>query len=177
MKTIKKLGLLLTLFSALCITSCSGDDEGGSGGATASLGKVTAKVGGKNFNSYVATGTKQGTGSAYSIIVQASDEKGNAINLMVHGVDGQPGTYEIDTENNISAVATYTETVVNLSNPMASTMTTYTAPYEDSGLVGSITFTEITDTNIKGNFQFKAKHQTGTETKQITNGAFNLNLQ
>jgi hypothetical protein len=177
MKTIKQFGLMLTLFSAIIMSSCSGDDDGGSGGGSAPLGKVTAKVDGKNFSSYVATGTKQGASGAYSIIVQASDEKGNAINLMVHGVDGQPGTYEIDTENNISSVATYTETVVNLSNPAASTMTTYTAPYEDSGLVGSITFTEITDTNIKGNFQFKGKHQTGTEMKQITNGAFNLNLQ
>jgi hypothetical protein len=177
MKTMKQFGLMLTLVVAVIMSSCSGDDNGSSGGGSAALGKVNAKIGNKNFKSYVASAMKQGTGSAYSIIIQASDEGGNAINLMLHGVDGQPGTFQIDSEANLTAVASYTETVVNLSNPAASTFTTWAAPYEGSNVTGSITISEISATNVKGTFEFKGINQSGADTKQVSNGAFNLNFQ
>jgi hypothetical protein len=177
MKTMKQIGLMLAFVVATVMSSCSGDDNGGSGGGSAALGKINAKAGSKNFKSYVASATKQAVGSTYMIAIQGSDEEGNAISLILNGVDGQPGTFKIGTETSISAVGTYTETEINMSNPMASTFTTWAAPYEDSGEVGSITITEITDTNIKGNFQFKGKNQDGADMKQVSNGAFNLNFQ
>jgi hypothetical protein len=177
MKSIKQFGIMLSVIVAIIMSSCSGDDNGGGGGGSASLGKVTAKASGKNFKSYVAAATKNAIGNAYMIGIQASDENGTAIQLVLTGVDGQPGTFQIGSDSNISVAGTYTETQINLSNPTASTYTTWAAPYENSGVVGSITITEITETNIKGNFEFKGKNQAGADSKQVSNGAFNLNFQ
>lgn len=174
MKTIKQFGIVLTVALATLLTACSGSDDGGGGGGNASLGQVKAKVGGSNFTSMnLATfATKQVVGGFTTIIIQGSDASGKAIQLMLTGTDGTAGTYEISDDANISAIASYIE--ANISNPMASQ--TWAAPYDDSGAVGSITITEITDTNVKGNFTFTGKNQNGTDTKAITNGAFNVNF-
>ncbi|NMH25580.1 DUF6252 family protein [Flavobacterium solisilvae] len=178
MKTMKQFGLMLTFVMATLLSSCSGDDNGGGGGSAAN-GTIKAKVGGSNFKSMeIASFASKNAigGGAYMIAIQGSDEEGNAIQLILNGVDGQPGTFEIGTDTTISAVGTYTETEINLSNPAASTFTTWAAPYEDSGVVGSITISEITDTTIKGTFNFTGKNQEGTDTKAVTNGAFNLDF-
>jgi hypothetical protein len=174
MKTMKQFGLVLTLALAVIFSSCSGDDDNG-GGGSAAAGTIKARVGGANFTSLnmASFAMKQAIGSTYMITLQGSDASGKAIQLILNGVDGQTGTFQIGTETTISAVASYTE--LNMSNPMDSQ--TWAAPYEDSGVVGSITISEITDTNIKGTFNFRGKNQEGSDTKEVTNGAFNLNFQ
>jgi hypothetical protein len=173
MKTIKKIGIVLTMAFATLLSSCSSDDGGG-GGGTASLGQVKAKVGGTNFTSMdLATfATKQVIGGFTTIIVQGSDASGKAIQLILSDYDGGTGTYAISDDANISAIASYIE--ANISNPMASQ--TWAAPYDGSGSAGSITITEISDTNVKGTFNFTGKNQNGDDTKAITNGAFNVNF-
>lgn len=173
MKTMKQFGIVLAVALTTLLSSCSSDDGGG-GGATASLGQVKAKVGGSNFVSMdLATfATKQVIGGFTTIIVQGSDATGKAIQLIVSNYDGSTGTYEISDTANISAIASYIE--ANISNPMASQ--TWAAPYDDSGVVGSITISEISDTNVKGTFTFTGKNQDGVDTKAITNGAFNVNF-
>jgi hypothetical protein len=173
MKTIKKIGIVLTMAFATLLSSCSSDDGGG-GGGSASLGQVKAKVGGTNFTSMdLATfATKQVIGGFTTIIVQGSDASGKAIQLILSDYDGGTGTYAISDDANISAIASYIE--ANISNPMASQ--TWAAPYDGSGAVGSITITEISDTNVKGTFNFTGKNQDGDDTKAITNGAFNVNF-
>ncbi len=173
MKTIKQFGIILTMVLATVLTSCSGSDEGG-GGGSAALGQIKAKVAGSNFTSMnLATfATKQVVGGTTTIIIQGSDATGKAIQLMLYGTDGNAGTFEISDEANITAIASYIE--ANISNPMASQ--TYAAPYEDAGVAGSITISEITDTNVKGTFTFTGKNQDGADTKAITNGAFNVNF-
>lgn len=161
--------------------SCSSDDDGGGGGGSAAAGTVKAKAGNKNFTSMqmASWAAKNATGAGtYQIVVQGSDAEGTAIQLILNGVDGQPGTWDISDENNIAAIGTYTEVDIDLSNPMASTTTTWGAPYENSGKVGSITITEINDTTVKGTFNFTARIQEGGDgTKSITNGAFNVDFQ
>ncbi|MFN3753474.1 DUF6252 family protein [Flavobacterium sp.] len=174
MKTIKQFGIVLTMALATLLTSCSGSDDGGGGGGSASLGQLKAKVGGSNFTSMnLATfATKQVIGTTTTIIIQGSDASGKAIQLILNGTNGAAGTFEISDTANISAIASYSE--VNINNPMASQ--TWAAPYDSSGAVGSITISEITDTNVKGTFNFTGKNQNGTDTKAITNGAFNINF-
>ncbi|RKS00551.1 DUF6252 family protein [Flavobacterium sp. 102] len=175
MKTIKQFGIVLTVALATLLSSCSGSDDGGGGGGNASLGQVKAKVAGSSFSSMeVATfAQKIVAGGTTTIIVQGSTAQGKAIQLILNGTNGQPGTFEISDDAAISAVASYTE--LNQSNPMNSP--TWAAPYEDSGVVGSITISEISDTNVKGTFNFTGKNQNGTDTKAVTNGAFNVNFQ
>lgn len=174
MKLIKQFGIVLTIALAILLTSCSGSDDGGGGGGSASLGTLKAKIGGSNFTSMSAAtfATKQVVGGTTTIIIQGSDASGKAIQLMLNGTDGNAGTFEISETANIAAIASYIE--ANVSNPMASQ--TWAAPYENAGTAGSITISEITDTNVKGNFTFTGKNQDGTDTKQITNGAFNINF-
>lgn len=178
MKTMKQFGLMLTMVAATLLSSCSGDDNGGGGGSAAN-GTIKAKIAGSNFNGSVASfAMKQSVGAgAYMITLQGSDASGNALQLILNGVDGQPGTFEISQSAGITAVGSYTKININTSNPMASTYTTWAAPYEGSGVAGSITISEITDTTIKGTFNFTGKNQEGTDTKAVTNGAFNLNFQ
>ena len=173
MKTIKQFGFALAIIFSLTLSSCGGSDDGGGGGSAAN-GTIKAKVGGTNFTSMTQASFayKQAIGNAYMITLQGSTASGKAIQLILNGVDGQPGTYEISDTANISAVGTYTEINVNTL-----TSQTWAAPYDGSGAAGSITISEITDTNIKGTFSFTAKNQEGSDTKAVTNGAFNLDFQ
>ncbi len=174
---IKQLGLILTVFVAVMMSSCSSDGDGGGGGGTAPEGTVKAKVGGSNFTSMEMATTAQrisSGGSTYMIAIAgttANASSSKTIQLILNGVDGQPGTFQIGEEGSISAVASYTETL--MSNPMDAIV--WAAPYEGSGITGSITISEINDTNVKGTFTFTGKNQDGTDTKQVTDGAFNVN--
>lgn len=171
MKSIKHISFAIVLALSTIVTSCSSD--GGGGGSSASAGTMKAKVGSTNWSSLSAAtaATKQVTGSSTTIIVQGSDASGKAMQLMVIANIIAPGTYEISNASNTTN-ASYTE--VNINNPAASQ--TWAAPYENSGVIGSITFTDITSTNVKGTFTFTGKNESGADTKQITNGAFNVNL-
>lgn len=173
MKSIKTISsLFLAAFVALTTLSCSGDDSGGSTGGVAAAGTIEAKVGGSNFKSMTiaTTALKVSVGGATSITIQGSDSSGKTIQLILNGVDATTGSYDIGVDTNISAVGTYTE--INTST-FAST--TWAAPYEGGGVVGEITITEITDTNIKGTFNFTGRNQeNASDTKAVTNGAFNV---
>jgi hypothetical protein len=173
MKTIKQFGIVFALTLTTLLSSCSSSDGGG-GGGSAALGTLKAKVAGSNFTSMSAAtfATKQVVGGTTTIIIQGSDASGKAVQLILNGTDGTAGTFEISDTAGISAIASYIE--ANISNPMASQ--TWAAPYDGSGAAGSITISEITDTNVKGTFTFTGKIQNGTDTKAITDGAFNINF-
>lgn len=174
MKTIKQFGIVLTMVLSTTLFSCSSDSDSNSGGGNAALGQIVAKVAGTNFASMdIATfATKQVVVGMTTIIVQGSNASGKAIQLILSGANVTTGTYEISDTANIEAIASYTD--VNINNPMDTSV--FAAPYDNSGVVGSITITEITDTNIKGNFTFTGKNQDGGDTKAITDGAFNVNF-
>ncbi len=169
MKTIKQFGIVLALAVATIFSSCSSSDGGG-GGGTAAAGTIQAKAGSTNFKSMTQASFAMNQGGM--LIIQGSDATGKAIQLMLVGVT-EAGTYEISNSAGISVIGSYTE--ANISNPAASL--TWAAPYENSGVAGSVTITEITTTTVKGTFTFTGKNQDGDDTKQITNGAFNVNFQ
>lgn len=167
MKSIKHLGFAIVLAVTTILSSCSSSSDGDGGGGGAASGTVQAKAGSTNFKSMTQASwaTKQGG----MIIVQGSDATGKAIQLMITG--NATGTYQI-SDTGISNIASYTE--VNLTNMSSKT---WAAPYEGSGNVGSVTITDLTDTNVKGTFTFTGKNQSGSDTKAVTNGAFNVNFQ
>lgn len=169
MKTIKHLGFAIVLAVTTILSSCSSSDGDGGGGGSTALGTMKAKVAGTSWTSMSAAtaATHQNT----MLIIQGSDATGKAIQLMVSGVTA-PGTFQINDTSAIDAIASYTQ--ANVSNPQASQ--SWAAPYEGSGNVGTITVTDLTATNVKGTFSFKGKNQSGADTKQITDGVFNINL-
>jgi hypothetical protein len=170
MKTLKILSLFL--FTSLLLVSCKKDDDT-TGGGSLDVGTLVAKVGGSNFSGdIVAIATETTAGGNTTIRLQASDATGKAMIILINGYSGT-GTYEFSTASNISNIATYTE--ANISNPMNSK--SWVAPYENSGVVGQVNFTEKTATTVKGTFNFKGKEQNGSTFKEITEGSFNLEFQ
>lgn len=169
MKTLNKTILVLMAVFALSLTSCKKDDDGG-GDGSAAAGTVSAKVDGSSFKSLEMTSFATLTSS--TLILQGSDTSGKAISIVMNNYDG-PGTYEF-SDSNVFVVGTYIQTDIN--NPTNSQ--TWTAPYENSGVVGEINISDKTDTNIKGTFNFKAKNSNGDGSmKNITDGSFNLKFQ
>ena len=167
--------LLMMTFSLITLTSCSSDDDGGApGGAPA--GVLVAKVDGVTFQSLEisSSATVVNAGPAgTNLIVIATNSDGNAFAFTIIGYTGE-GTYELGGDVLILHTASYTETDVDLNNPLNSTTEIWQAPYDDT-MVGEINISQETDTNVVGTFQFTAKNVNGDQSvKTITEGSFDL---
>jgi hypothetical protein len=174
MKTLKHLTLLLMCFSLVTFSSCSDDDDGGDdgGGGAAASGTITAQINGSSFTSLEMTSfASKVTGGGQTTLTMQGNTQSQAINMIINGYDGV-GTYEI-SDSNVFRIASYVEP--NVSNPANSQ--TWSAPFQDSGVVGEINISEESDSNIKGTFNFTCKNSNDGSTKNITDGAFNLNFQ
>lgn len=175
MKTIKKLSVVLALTMVTIFSSCSSSD-GGSGGGTAALGTMKAKIGGSNFTSITqgtfATDAYNGTYHNFSI--SGVDASGKSLIFMILATEITAGTtYQLEeTSDLLSASCAYSE--VDLSNPTSTQ--SWGAPYEGGGNSGSITITSKTETNVQGTFTLTAGNPENGTTKSITNGSFNVNI-
>ena len=177
MRHLKQFMLLVMVGSLLSLTSCSGDDDSSGSGEGASSGTMTAKIDGANYanTNNIGQATLAQLPQGDNLIVQSSNADGQSINLVIWNYTG-PGTYDIDSSGTNPNTAIYTETDVDLNNPQNSTTETWQAPYQNSEL-GTITITEETDSNVKGEFMFKAKLSTGNSVIDVTEGQFNLSKQ
>ncbi|RMA57250.1 DUF6252 family protein [Ulvibacter antarcticus] len=172
MKFLNNTILVLLLSTTVLFTSCKKDDDGG-GGGDAGSGTVIAKVNGNSFASMeiASTASQSSGGSTTTITLQGSDASGKGIFVIINGFDGT-GSYEF-SDSNVFVTATYVE--ANVSNPTNSQ--TWSAPYENSGVVGEVNISEKTATNIKGTFNFNAKNVNGDgSVVNITEGSFNLDF-
>lgn len=169
MKTIKIFSFFF--LASLALTSCKKDDDGGED-PSANEGTLTASVDGNSFTSLeIATVANEVSANGNTTItIQGSDASGKGIILIINGFDGT-GTYEL-RDDNVFIVANYVE--ANVSNPTATQ--TWTAPYQDSGVVGQIQISAKTATNIQGTFNFDAQNPNDSTIKNITNGSFNMDL-
>lgn len=177
MRNLKHIMLLVMVGSLLTFTSCSKDDDGGSGGNAVS-GTLTANIGGASFQSMEISSkaTLANAGGIDNLIIIASNSDGNAFSISIFGYTGV-GTYDITGASLGVVTASYTETDVNLSNPAASTTEIWQAPYDDTK-VGTVSISEETDTNVKGTFSFTCKNVNGDNSvKVVTSGEFNLSKQ
>lgn len=169
MKKIKQLGKIAFLALAISFGSCSSDDGGGSTGG-AGDGTITAKVEGKTVTTLKA-GTA-GVASDNFLILTGATMSQESFSITIYNYTGN-GTYDVITGNDVGAVFSYTK--IDLNDPQ-STHNTWYAPLEDnSGVTGTITVTESSDTNVKGTFSFKGVNDLGT-FKNVTNGSFNVAL-
>lgn len=165
--------LLAVLLTGLFTFSCKSDDDGGGGGDAAS-GTISAKVDGSTVTTIELTTAAQISGGALMITGNDGGSSNNkAFQLSITSLDGT-GTYPIGGGANVFNIASYTETQVDLSNPMNSEVVVWQAPYDDTQ-VGEINISELSDSHIKGTFSFQAKNADGN-IKNITEGSFNVGL-
>ncbi len=178
MRKLNQFMLLVMTISLVSLTACSNDDDGG-GGGNAPSGTLTAKVDGTNYQSMEisSSATVASSGNTTNLIIIATNSDGNAFAFTVFGYVGV-GTYDFDGSVVTAVnVASYTETDVDINNPQNSTTEVWQAPYENS-MVGSVSISEETDTNIKGTFEFTCKNVNGDQSvKTITDGSFDLGKQ
>ena len=168
MKNLKQLILLFTAISLITAYSCSSSDDGGDNGS-AGAGTITAKIEGSDFTSLKMTSMATVvTAGGQTTLTMQGNTSSQAINMIVNGYDGV-GTYQI-SDSNVFIIASYIEPDVN--NPLNSQ--TWSAPFQDSGVVGEIKISEETETNIIGTFHFTCKNSNDGSTKSITEGSFNL---
>lgn len=179
MKTLKRIGLVLTMALVTVMTSCSSDDNGGGGGfsgpATGSF--VNAKVNGANFS---ATGQ----------VVQGAYESGNIVlqGLAVNGTNSSSMAIQLYKAGGLT-VGTYnvgpdqTGDVGLLSyTTVTSAMSTVTyVSGACANASGTIEITFIDDTKIEGTFSFTGVELRDNDdcsggTKNVTNGSFRLEL-
>tara|TARA_R110002049_G_scaffold71370_2_gene183915 strand:- start:4704 stop:5246 length:543 start_codon:yes stop_codon:yes gene_type:complete len=178
---MKKLNLFLLFIATMSLvtfSSCSSSDDDGDGGDAPS-GLLTANVAGKSFKSFeqASSATVSNSGSTKTLIIIATNADGNAFSMTVFGYEGANKTYDFTGATlGVANVASYSETEVNLSNPMASTTELWQAPYNDTK-VGSISISEETDTKVIGTFEFKGKNVNGDGSVKDIKGSFNLKKQ
>jgi hypothetical protein len=180
MRHFKNFMILVMTLSAITFTSCSSDDDGGDPGAGgAASGVLVAKVDGTNYQSMEisSSATVASAGGMTSLILIASNSEGKAFSFTILGYDGV-GTYEFDGSILTGVnTASYSETDVDLNNPVNSTTELWQAPYENLS-AGSVSISEETDTKVIGTFEFTCKNLNGDQSvKTITDGSFNLNKQ
>lgn len=163
---------LIALTVLFSLTSCSSDDDGGSSG-NAAAGTISAKVDGANFqsNQMLSTANKVTAGSSTSLTLQGTDNSGKGFNFVINGFEGE-GSYDIGGDNLVFVVANYVE--ANVSNPLNTQ--TWTAPFDDTTVRGSISFSTVTDDNVQGTFQFTSKNPNDDTLKNITEGSFDLEV-
>ncbi|WCO00973.1 DUF6252 family protein [Psychroserpens ponticola] len=179
MRHFKNFMILVMTLTALTLTSCSSSDDSGDGGGSgggAGSGVLVAKVNGNSYQSMAISSTATVANNGQSLIIIASNSSGKAFSFTVLDFNGE-GTYPIGGGANIANSASYTVTDVDLNNPQNSTTEIWQAPYDDTE-VGEIVVTSVTDSKVKGTFNFTCKNVGGDQSlKTITNGSFNLDKQ
>ena len=180
MRHFKHFMLFLMIGSLITLTSCSSDDDSsGDGNGGAASGTLSAKVDGTSYQSIEisSSATVVNAGGFISLIIIASNSDGNAFSFSILGYEGT-GTYDFTgADIAITNTASYTETDVDVNNPLNSTTEVWQAPY-DNTLAGSVSVTEESDSKVKGTFNFTCKNVNGDDSvKNITDGSFDLNKQ
>lgn len=180
MRHLKNFMILVMTFSAITLTSCSSDDDSGDGGDSgtpgAGSGVLVAKVDGTSYQSMEISSSATVANNGQNLIIIASNSDGNAFAFTIIGFDGA-GTYPLGGGANIFNSGSYTEIDVDLNNPQNTTQEIWQAPYDDT-VAGELVVTEVTDSKVKGTFNFTGKNVNGDQSlRNITDGSFDLNKQ
>ena len=156
---------------AVSLISCKKDDDGGGGGAAS--GTVQAKVAGSNYksDSALTSAIRTDANGTSSVIITANTMNGRNISLSIMGGFEGVGSYNIGGGANVFGNASYTE--IDVSNPSDAEI--WSAPF-DATVAGEINVSEVSDTKIKGTFNFRGKNDDGS-FKEITEGSFNVDFQ
>ncbi len=174
MKNLKQALKILFITIALTAVSCSSDDDSGNGAGAAGNGQVVATIDGTSFQS-IAQGTQavSVTNAGFtSITISAINLNGQALNIFINSNNVEETSYDLTDASGSLVSATYTIVDTQTFESMS-----YASPFLNSGDVGTITITSLTDTNIQGTFEFDMSNQDmPSDIKSVTNGSFNLDF-
>ncbi len=180
MKTLKQLGIVLTIALSTILSSCSSDSDGGGGGfsgpATGTF--IKAKTAGSNF---LAEGSFANGGFASgNLVLSGSSATGKSVGIQLYALDGtlEVGTYDVSALNESDA-NTGNLTFIDV-NTSTFAVSTYNSAFCDNAN-GTIEITFIDASKIEGTFSFVGKEVLPDDncsggTKNITNGSFRLEL-
>jgi hypothetical protein len=117
MRTLKQFMLLVMTMSLVSLSSCSKDDDGGSGG-NAAAGTITAKIDGSQFTSLEITSfANLTTASGQTTLVMQGNTQSQAINMIINGYNGVSFFGSIPTKPSFVA-ATRTPPIVRVISLM-----------------------------------------------------------
>ncbi len=175
MRDLKKLTVLLIAILVVSVTSCSKDDDGGSVG-NAAEGTLAAKIDETGFTSekLATSATIISSVAGRTLNVRGGDFNGKTIQIGIVAFDGV-GTYNVDSEDII--LNSFVLIDIDVSNPQSPVTQSWAAPYENSGLVGTVSISSETATHVVGTFEMKVKGGDNSSVINITNGSFNIKLQ
>jgi len=180
MKTMKQIGIALTLSLTLLVTSCSSDSSGGNGFSGPATGTfVKAKVAG---TSILAEGQYANGGyNGGNLVLQGFSIDGKSVNIQLYAIDGslEVGTYNMSSTNPEDV------TVGSLSLIDINTSTLTSLTYSSaicSNASGTVNITFVDNTKIEGTFSFTGREVRENDdcsggTKNVTDGSFRLELQ
>lgn len=169
MKTLKLLTAAMLVSLSFFATSCSDDDGGSNGGGNPSGEYVSAKVNGQAFSSSTMFDAVAASNpNATTLMVQGSDNGGNAIQIMIMNFDGE-GTYNLSNITNGQMIYTKLQNMTAISYSSAA----------EGGASGTAEITLADDTKVEGNFSFTGRRvqEGSTETVNVTEGSFRANFQ
>jgi len=92
MRTLKQFMLLAMTMSLVSLSSCSKDDDGGSGGNAAS-GTLAASIDGSSWQSLEISSSATIANNGNNLIIIATNSDGKAFSMSIFGYEGV-GTYE-----------------------------------------------------------------------------------
>lgn len=164
MKKFQYLGKTVILLLAIAFATACSSDDGGSGTGGSSGSYIHAKVDGSSFKAEVmdhstVIALRMDSGDGILVQLSGADANANAMNIILFGIT-EPGTYDIGPDSD--SVLAY------LGNSNQSFDTG-----ECAGATGTVTITEISETKVKGTFQFTGKsEENGCSAKTISEGKF-----
>ncbi|MGV3461220.1 MAG: DUF6252 family protein [Flavobacterium sp.] len=169
MKTLGLLRAALLVSLSFFAASCGDDDSGSTNNTNPGGEYVSAKVNGEAFgSSTLFDAVAASNPNATTLVVQGSDNGGNAIQIMLLNFDGE-GTYNLS--NMINGQLLYTKL-------QGTTAISYSSAAEGSAN-GTAEITLVDDTKVEGNFSFTGRRvqEGSTETVNVTEGSFRANFQ
>lgn len=169
MKTLRLLTAALLASLSFVTASCGDDDSGSNNNNTNPSGEyVSAKVNGQAFSSSTLFDAVGAQNPAGTLVVQGSDNGGNAIQMMIMNFTGV-GTYNLSNMTNGQLLYTKIQ---------GTTPTSYSSAAE-GGASGTAEITLIDDNKVEGKFSFTGRkvQEGSTETVTVTEGSFRANFQ
>ena len=169
MKTLRLLTAAMLGSLSFLAASCGDDDGNSNGGGTPTGEYVAAKVNGQDFaSSTLFDAVAASNPNPTTLMVQGSDNGGNAIQIMILSFDGE-GTYNLSNMTNGQMIYTKMQNMSAISYSSAA----------EGGASGTAQITLADDTKVEGTFSFTGRRvqEGSTETVNVTEGSFRANFQ
>lgn len=155
------------------VLACDKDDDKAESETGPEEGIISLKVDGSQFSTSSSTTTitsAEQNGITGLQISGSEISSGKVINILVVNFTGE-GTYAMEGTpfQDAPSVGIYSE--IDVAN---NALKQWVAPHGTGGNVGTVVFTSVSETNVKGTFSFTGQNLDDESFKVVTEGTFNL---